>query len=122
MVDESDPLWVRFWNVYPHRVAKKEARKAWLEIGATPALVEQMIAALAWQSLQASWVKDGGAYVPHPASWLRAERWDDEAPAAMRPQQPSTVSGCPHTPPCRNELACAHETKYPHGFPLKVAK
>ena len=24
------------------------------------------------------WLKDGGQYVPHPASWLNGERWQDE--------------------------------------------
>jgi hypothetical protein len=23
-------------------------------------------------------MKDGGKYIPHPATWLRGERWDDE--------------------------------------------
>jgi len=24
------------------------------------------------------WVRDGGKFVPHPTSWLRGRRWEDE--------------------------------------------
>lgn len=35
-------------------------------------------------------------------------------------RKPQPVAGCPHTPLCFNENACAHKVKYPHGFPLKA--
>lgn len=101
MVAEDDPQWVKFWNAYPRRCSKKEARKAWLEVDPTPAMVEQMVEALAWQSQQQSWTKDGGAYIPHPASWLRAERWEDEPP---RLAQRADDRG--HMPPCRSFKEC----------------
>jgi hypothetical protein len=80
MVPEDDPQWLKFWNAYPKRVAKKEARKAWARLRPSPVDVERMLIALAWQTQQPAWLKNGGAYVPYPASWLNAERWDDEPP------------------------------------------
>ncbi len=68
----------RFWQAYPRRTAKKDARKAWQKLAPEAALVEQILKALVWQVRQADWLKDGGTYIPFPATWLRAERWDDE--------------------------------------------
>ena len=78
LVADDDPQWLRFWDIYPRRVAKKEARKAWAQLHPDSATVEKMITVLAWQSMQVQWLRDGGQYVPYPASWLRAERWEDE--------------------------------------------
>jgi hypothetical protein len=68
----------RFWAAFPRRVAKQAAQRAWTEINPPAALEEIMIVALQWQSRQPAWTKDGGAYVPHPATWLRGRRWEDE--------------------------------------------
>ena len=84
MVEEHDPQFARFWAAYPKRVAKKDARKAWAEINPTPEMVDQMVATLAWQSRLPAWMKDGYQFAPYPASWLRAERWEDEAPPQVR--------------------------------------
>jgi hypothetical protein len=66
-----------FWRVYPRRVGKAAARKAWLKATrvATP---EEIIAgaeraARSWEAAHTSL-----QYVPHPATWLNAERWTDE--------------------------------------------
>ena len=77
MVADDDPEFARFWNAYPHRVSKKEARKAWAEIEPSPALVDRMLVALAWQG--PLWARQGYG-TPYPASWLRAEKWTDEMP------------------------------------------
>jgi hypothetical protein len=80
LVDETDPGWKRFWEAFPRRVAKKEARRAWMQIRPTPADVDKMMVTLAWQCTSPEWLKEGGQYVPYPASWLRAARWEDEPP------------------------------------------
>ena len=68
----------RFWHAYPRRTAKGTARKAWAKLAPDAALVERILEALVWQTRQPDWLRDGGTYIPYPASWLRAERWDDE--------------------------------------------
>lgn len=74
----DDPHFARFWNAYPKRVAKKDARKAWAQVNPDDATVERIMRALEWQCRQPGWLKDGGQFIPYPASWLRAERWADE--------------------------------------------
>jgi len=70
----------RFWKAYPRKVKKKEALKSWAEIKPDRALLEKMLATLDWQCQSPDWTKDGGQYIPHPASWLNAGRWEDEPP------------------------------------------
>ena len=67
-----------FWQSYPRRTAKGDARKAWQKLAPGPALVQEILEALVWQRQQPDWLKAGGQYVPFPASWLRSERWSDE--------------------------------------------
>lgn len=75
-----------FWSRYPRRVGKKDARKAWDKLQVDEALWALIESALAWQVTQPSWTKDGGAFCPYPATWLRGERWTDEPPRDMRPR------------------------------------
>jgi hypothetical protein len=100
LIPEDDPEWVRFWNAYPKRVAKKEARKAWAELNPSSAVVDQMIATLAWQSRTPAWTKQNRAFAPYPASWIRAERWTDE-PC----QPPPTTTRAPAHRPSAEWLA-----------------
>ena len=90
MVGDDDPQFARFWDAYPKRVAKKEARKAWEQLQPTPETVDQMLETLSWQCLQPDWLRDGGQFIPYPASWLRAERWTDE-PVSVPNLSPRTL-------------------------------
>lgn len=64
----------RFWNAYPRRVAKDDARKAWAK-AISRADPEQIIAA-------AERFRDDPARDPqftaHPATWLNGGRWADD--------------------------------------------
>lgn len=75
---EPDAQFLRFWAMYPRKVSRLDALKAWADLKPTEALVEHMIDALAWQCNQPGWTKDGGTWVPYPGSWLRGRRWEDE--------------------------------------------
>ena len=88
----------RFWAVYPKRVAKKAAQKAWAQLNPTQEQVEKILDALAWQALEPGWADNGGRYVPYPATWLRAERWNDE--------RVKKVDARGHFPPCRTNTEC----------------
>lgn len=75
MVSEDDPQFRRFWDAYPYRVSKKDARHAWTQLNPDVALVDRMLVTLAWQAVL--WETQGFG-MPYPASWLRGERWTDE--------------------------------------------
>lgn len=90
----------RFWERYPKRVAKLDALKAWKSLKPSPELVADMLEAVEQQRDSREWRKDGGQFVPYPASWIRAGRWMDETPA------PRAAWTCPHQPHCAARGPC----------------
>jgi hypothetical protein len=73
-----------FWENYPRRVGKGNARKKF-EQAMKKTTLDVILAALAWQVQQPDWLKDGGTYIPYPSSYLNAERWTDEPLAKPAP-------------------------------------
>ena len=70
-----------FWEIYPRKVARKRALESWNKIDFSSILAEDIIKSVKDQSLSEQWQKEGGQFVPHPATWLNQERWTDQ-PAA----------------------------------------
>lgn len=67
----------RFWAAYPRKVGKQEARRAFAAVRAP---VETLLCALERQRDDPQWKREQGRYIPHPATWLRQGRWEDESP------------------------------------------
>jgi hypothetical protein len=66
-----------FWHAYPRREAKGAAQKAWGKLKLDGTLTE-ILMALMWQVHCFDWKKEGGQFIPLPASYLNAKRWLDE--------------------------------------------
>ena len=66
-----------FWNAYPKKKAKGDAERAWKGIIPDAALQARIRAAVASQALSDDWQRDAGKWIPYPATWLRAKRWED---------------------------------------------
>jgi len=65
----------KFWMVYPRKVNKGLAMKAW-EKAASKAAPALIIAAVeSWKNSKDFPEPD---FIPHPSSWLNGERWSDE--------------------------------------------
>lgn len=84
-----------FWTVWPKKVAKADAQKAWAAAWRDGVISDEnldaVLAAVRSASSSADWTKDGGKWIPHPASWIRGRRWEDETtPAAPSPSGGST--------------------------------
>jgi hypothetical protein len=81
----------QFWPAYPKKKAKDDALKAFLKRKPDAAMLNAMLAAIAWQSKTEDWMKDGGKFIPYPATWLNDGRWNDEAAttvvATVRPDR-----------------------------------
>jgi len=41
-------------------------------------LQQTILKALDQAKTSAEWAKEGGQYIPHPATWLNAKGWEDE--------------------------------------------
>ena len=69
-----------FWNAYPKKQGKQQAEKVFKKINPSPELFFKMITSVKQWSQSQQWTKDGGQYIPMPATWLNGKRWEDEAP------------------------------------------
>ena len=65
-----------FYSAYPKKKGKQDALKAWKKIKQSE--VPEIMAALKRQTRAPDWIRDGGQYIPYPASWLNGRRWEDE--------------------------------------------
>lgn len=84
-VDEQSELFDRFWTAYPRHQGKEPARKAWKRVRPDIHLCRAMSQALERQKRSESWTRDGGRYIPMPATWLNQRRWEDESPKPVKP-------------------------------------
>lgn len=74
-VVSNSPTAEQIYQAYPRKVGKAAALKAIAKAGRTIGFdqlfgfVKEYAAAIAWQDQQ---------YIPHPASWMNAARWEDD--------------------------------------------
>lgn len=73
------PEFERFWQAYPRKIAKQAAAKAFAQARPDAELLNTILAAVADQARSEQWLKEGGRYVPHAATWLNGRRWEDQA-------------------------------------------
>lgn len=92
----SPPLGARFdefWAAYPRKVGKQAAWKAWSKLKPSAELTKAILAAVEYQRNCPQWQKDGGQYIPNPATWLNQGRWEDRLPTPV--DQPQRQTGRP---------------------------
>jgi len=90
------PTFDEFWAAWPKREAKKDARRAWDKLSAA----SKTAALAALPAHVARWHNEGRArnHIPHPATWLNGERWEDEL-GEIFPQQPPARPAVQSGPP-----------------------
>jgi hypothetical protein len=67
-----------FWDVYPRKVGKDAAWKAWKNRNGSLPEINIIITAIENQKNSDQWLKDSGQYIPNPATWINQGRWEDE--------------------------------------------
>lgn len=67
----------RFWACYPRKAGKGNARKIFAKLKPSEELLEKMLKAIELAKQSPQWQRDGGQYIPYPATWLNQERWED---------------------------------------------
>lgn len=79
-----------FWGAYPRKQGKQDAEKAFKAAKLKDAVLQTILQDLKSRSGSDDWRKEGGKYIPLPATYLRGQRWLDEpvAPAATQPSHP----------------------------------
>jgi hypothetical protein len=74
---ESEMYFEDFWYKYPKKVGKDAARKSFDKRKPTEELLRMMLTAIDQQSTSQQWTRDGGQFIPNPATWLNQGRWQD---------------------------------------------
>lgn len=69
----------RFWETYPKKIGKDKAAESWRK-RKCETMVEEILAGLERQ--QGYLTREGGQFIPNPATWLNQGRWKDEPPPA----------------------------------------
>lgn len=69
-----------FWEVYPRKVGKIDAEKAWIKTKDRPD-IQTIIESIEAHKRTEQWQKDGGQYIPHPARFINRGGWFDEIEA-----------------------------------------
>ena len=78
LTPQGAELFDRFWTCYPKKRAKADAEKAWAKLGPDAAQADRIVDAVEAFKGTSDWLKDGGQYIPYPATWLNGRRWEDD--------------------------------------------
>ena len=76
-----------FWKSYPKKIGKGAARKSFEKMKCA-GKIEVIVQAIEKQRASDQWCKDSGQFIPHPATWLNQERWEDEVKVAVQARKP----------------------------------
>lgn len=69
-----------FWSIYPKKVSKQAALKAWNHLKPSNELIETILDDVRMRSNSQSWTKDNGQFIPYPSTYLNGHRWEDAIP------------------------------------------
>ena len=93
--DAQERRFSEFWQQYPKKVGKKAALTSWKRVKPDAELFERIMQAVALAKASDQWRREGGRFIPNPATWLNQGRWDDELPEAgptyQRPDKTNTM-------------------------------
>jgi len=88
-----------FWKAYPRKVAKPAAIKAWVKLNLNDETFRKILESVKAQSASPDWLKDGGQFIPYPATYLNGRRWEDlfELPETKETLEAKLLAhrGCP---------------------------
>ena len=77
-VELSNDNFEEFWKEYPRKEARVKAGQAFKSLNPSEKLLEIILADISSRKQSEAWQKDGGKYIPLPATYLRGKRWEDE--------------------------------------------
>jgi hypothetical protein len=75
-----------FWMSYPKKLGKETAKKAWAKISPQNGLSEAILASVDQHKKTPDWLKDGGQFIPYPATFLNGKLWEDVLTVTKQPE------------------------------------
>lgn len=85
---QGEDTFAAFWSAYPRKDSKAKAKASWDKLKPDKELVSRIMAALEQHKRSDQWNRDGGQYIPYPATWLNQRRWEDEGITPTQPEPP----------------------------------
>ena len=76
--DVQKERFAQFWEAYPRKSNKERTRQIWKKLNPSEELLDKMLSALESHKQSDQWTRDGGAFIPHPSTWLNGKRWEDD--------------------------------------------
>jgi hypothetical protein len=67
-----------FWEAYPRKKSRMTAQRAWAKLNGSRPATDVIISKIEALKKSEQWMKDGGKFIPYPATWLNSGGWDDE--------------------------------------------
>lgn len=91
-------MFLEFWSIYPKKVDKKGAFRAFKHIPKLKEAFPGIIRALEIQKQSIQWSKDNGQYIPNPTTYIHQERWltvteKDELQAKIEETAKANIDG-----------------------------
>lgn len=86
----SDAYFERFWLLYPRKVGKPAARRAWDKLKLRPKEKLDMLEVV--REWNKAWNKIETRFIPHPSTWLNQRRFEDEIEISVPAPKAKPVS------------------------------
>ena len=90
---EDPQEFVEWWEAYPSKVGRLAAVKIWKKQVQGKVELSKMLSILEKQKASDQWQKEGGQFIPNPATYLNQGRWDDEVSNAKSGNSGRIVGG-----------------------------
>lgn len=94
----------KFWDAYPKKTGKGGAWKSWKTQKPD---INAIISTLSWQTKSTQWTKDGGQFIPMPATYLNQRRWEDTPTG----EQKISMLVCPNGFPFSDWMKASQQEK-----------
>jgi LmbE family N-acetylglucosaminyl deacetylase len=69
---------------YPNKTGKGRVEKWFQDNEPSEEVLAVMLEKIAVMKQTDQWLRDGGKFIPYPATWLNQKRWEDEVPQQKR--------------------------------------
>lgn len=81
----EDPYFWLFWQMYPRKIDKDRARRAWKKLSPTLVMANAILEGLrSWKKCD-QWQDE--RFIPHPTTWLNGHRWEATPPGGRAAAQ-----------------------------------
>lgn len=78
MTTEQMAQFESWYQIYPRKVKRADAEKAWNDLNPSEDLIQKMTAKVQEWTGSDSWIEE--RFIPHPSTWINGKRWTDGPP------------------------------------------